>query len=82
MPEHVVFSADLPASPEPAKPPAASVAADGDGNEALALTHAIHRHVRYVYERCRQNQRRTAKLLGISRSRLDRYLVALKNGTG
>jgi len=34
----------------------------------------MKRHVRFVYEQANQNQRRTAKLLGISRSTLARYL--------
>ena len=81
MPEHVVFAADLPAGPSAtaASAPAAATVETPvvEGEDGLALTDAIHRHVQYVYDRCRRNQRRTAKLLGISRSRLDRYLSAL-----
>jgi transcriptional regulator with PAS, ATPase and Fis domain len=80
LPEHVTFSADLPPSaPVPQTPderPVTLVVEAGD----LSLTDAIHRHVRHVYELCERNQRRTAKKLGISRSRLDRYLAALGNG--
>ena len=81
MPEHVTFAADLPANrptTEAAAPAPAMPASGTDGD--LSLTDAIHRHVRQVYDRCNRNQRRTAKLLGISRSRLDRYLVALGDG--
>ena len=78
LPEHVLFAADLPSSETPASPPAAAVPAvvAGDGT----LTEAIHRHVQETYDRSGRNQRRTAKTLGISRSRLDRYLVAMQNG--
>lgn len=79
MPEHVVFSADLPSSAA-AGMQAESSAPPVSETDDLSLTDAIHRHVRRVYALCGQNQRRTAKKLGISRSRLDRYLVALANG--
>ena len=78
LPDHVIFSADLPATPSPAL--AATAPPSGTGDDGLALEDAIHRHVRHVFDHCRHNQRRTAKLLGISRSRLDRYLAALQNG--
>jgi DNA-binding protein Fis len=40
----------------------------------LSLASAVQRHVRFVYEQTNQNQRRTAKLLGISRATLARHL--------
>jgi DNA-binding NtrC family response regulator len=40
----------------------------------LSLETALKQHVRFVYEQANPNQRRTAKLLGISRSTLARYL--------
>ena len=75
LPEHVTFSADLP-TPETA---AANGAQNGTGDGNHDLEKAIHRHIQHVYDHCRRNQRRTAKLLGISRSRLDRYLAALQD---
>jgi transcriptional regulator with PAS, ATPase and Fis domain len=77
MPEHVIFSADLPPSPAVPKTPFDDPAAPAGRADDLSLTDAIHRHVRHVYDLCGRNQRRTAKKLGISRSRLDRYLAAL-----
>ena len=40
----------------------------------LSLDSAMKRHIKFVYEQAKQNQRRAAKLLGISRSTLARYL--------
>jgi DNA-binding protein Fis len=34
----------------------------------------VRRHVNFVYEQTNRNQRRTAKLLGISRATLARHL--------
>jgi transcriptional regulator with PAS, ATPase and Fis domain len=79
LPEHVVFPPDLdsgPASPETNK----SVSALTSNNKEhaldidLSLDSAMKRHVQFVYEHANQNQRRAAKLLGISRSTLARYL--------
>jgi len=78
LPDHIIFpedlsadSTDLPASPplpaEP-QPPAA---------DDLTLSTATLRHVRFVHQQAQGNQRRTAKLLGISRATLARHL---KNG--
>lgn len=39
----------------------------------LSLASAVKRHVRVDYEQANQNQRRAAKLLGISRSTLARH---------
>jgi len=48
----------------------------GAGNEVtdLSLDAAIKRHVRLVYNQANRSQRQAAKLLGISRSTLARYL--------
>ncbi len=78
LPENVIFSPDLPFSAESTQTPAESHAAS-EGSVAsdpmdLSLSGALHRHARFVYERSHRNQRLTAKLLGISRSTLARYL--------
>jgi transcriptional regulator with PAS, ATPase and Fis domain len=79
LPEHVVFPPDLNsdrASPETGK----SVSAFSSNNKEhdpgidLSLDSAMKKHVRFVYEHANQSQRRAAKLLGISRSTLARYL--------
>jgi transcriptional regulator with PAS, ATPase and Fis domain len=79
MPEHVVFPPDLEpdrATSELADsfPTPASNDKDIDAAIDLSMESAIKRHVRLVYEQANQNQRRAAKLLGISRSTLARYL--------
>ena len=53
--------------------PASGGDARQDGNE-LALSRAVAGHVRTVYELADHNQRKTAKLLGISRATLSRHL--------
>jgi len=81
LPEHVVFPPDLPA-PERAllengKFVRAFVSNNNEANAAtndLSLEAALKQHVRSVYEQADHNQRRAAKLLGISRSTLARYL--------
>jgi transcriptional regulator of acetoin/glycerol metabolism len=40
----------------------------------FSLATALKQHVRFVYDQANRNQRRAAKLLGISRSTLARYL--------
>jgi transcriptional regulator with PAS, ATPase and Fis domain len=81
LPEHVVFSPDL-ASMQP-KAPVKSAAGNstGDNNDSashdLTLASAVGRHVSLVYEQTSRNQRRTAKLLGISRATLARHLRKL-----
>jgi len=75
-PENVIFSPDLAPSLNGERMKAASAtetpgAFDG---EDLSLSGALARHVQFVYERANHNQRRTAKLLGISRSTLARHL--------
>src|SRR6476661_62100 len=79
LPEHVVFPLDLKpdrapsATDEPASLPAGHHQ-QTDTNRDLSLEHAMQRHVRFVYDQANQNQRRAARLLGISRSTLSRYL--------
>lgn len=81
LPEHVVFSPDL-ASLQPNK-----VITEADRNSPsnnsdhaandLTLASAVGRHVSFVYEQTSRNQRRAAKLLGISRATLARHLRKL-----
>jgi len=79
LPEHVVFPSDLkpgrvPLTSDKSEP---SLAGNDHGTDApidLSLEHAMQRHVRFVYDQANQNQRRAARLLGISRSTLSRYL--------
>jgi transcriptional regulator with PAS, ATPase and Fis domain len=87
LPEHVVFPPDLepnPAVSEFAKsfPTVVSNNQENDAGTDLSMESAIKRHIRFVYQQANQNQRRTAKLLGISRSTLARYLRDMaKNST-
>src|ERR1700704_101983 len=80
LPEHVVFPPDLDATrPPPAQQQSAPSAPSNNnsgGQDAvdLSLAGAVQRHIRYVYDQTNQNQRRTAKLLGISRATLARHL--------
>src|ERR1051325_4283952 len=79
LPEHVVFPSDLKpdrapsATAEPASLPG-SDHQQTDSNSDLSLDRALQTHVRSVYEQANRNQRRAARLLGISRSTLARYL--------
>jgi two-component system response regulator HydG len=81
LPDHVFFPEDLssdlnelPAAsePRPADPPPSAA-------DDLTLSAAALRHIRFVHQQAQGNQRRTAKLLGISRATLARHL---KNGHG
>ena len=79
LPEHVVFPPDLDsdrAFPETDKSVSelTSNNKENDPDIDLSLDSATKRHVQFVYKRANQNQRRAAKLLGISRSTLARYL--------
>ena len=76
MPEHVHFPPDLepletPTNSSEKNPGRAHYEVDGGD---LSLASAVKRHVRFVYKEANQNQRRTAKLLGISRATLSRHL--------
>jgi len=78
LPEHVVFAPDL--EPEEAQATAApkTLAAPANSDHALvtdlSLGRAVDRHISFVYKQAQQNQRKTAKLLGISRAKLVRHL--------
>jgi len=83
LPEHVVFPPDLPAREEMpfdndklALPFISRNNETGAANSDLSLATALKQHVRFVYEQANHNQRRAAKLLGISRSTLARHLRA------
>jgi transcriptional regulator with PAS, ATPase and Fis domain len=88
LPEHIVFPPDL--EPDRAisearhsTSPLASNNEEKDAGLDLSLESAARRHVRLVYDQAKQNQRRAAKLLGISRSTLARYLRDMaKNEAG
>jgi len=82
LPEHVVFPPDLePSGTSPAEHHATPAAPSNHNNNQtdpnnvdLSLASAVKRHVQYVYEQTDRNQRRTARLLGISRATLARHL--------
>src|SRR5262249_11515610 len=78
LPEHVVFPSDLNPDRASETDSQESLLAgnhqEADVGNDLSLQHAIQRHVRFVYDQANQNQRRAARLLGISRSTLSRYL--------
>ena len=81
LPEHVVFPPDLEshfAGIDNAQ--TASMRADNhkepERHTDLSLDSAIKKHIRLVYEQANRSQRQAAKLLGISRSTLARYLQA------
>jgi DNA-binding NtrC family response regulator len=79
LPEHVVFPSDLkpdraPSATEKLPPVPAGNHQEADSVVDLSLEHAMQKHVRFVYDQANQNQRRAARLLGISRSTLSRYL--------
>src|SRR6187200_3174498 len=76
MPEHVHFPPDLEplqTSANSSEKSASHAHPDHDGGD-LSLASAVKRHVRFVYKQANQNQRRAAKLLGISRATLSRHL--------
>jgi len=78
LPEHVVFPPDLPMTEAPAEAgKATNSSAHSNNNHApndLTLAAAVARHVSQVYQQSDRNQRKTAKLLGISRATLARHL--------
>jgi len=80
LPEHVHFPPDLDSAESSATvvernstPPHDRA---GDSHD-LSLASAVERHLRFVYRQANGNQRRAAKLLGISRATLSRHLRAL-----
>jgi DNA-binding NtrC family response regulator len=79
LPEHVIFPSDLkpdraPSGTDKPEPLFAGNHQKAEVGTDLSLEHAMQRHVRIVYDQANQNQRRAARLLGISRSTLSRYL--------
>jgi DNA-binding NtrC family response regulator len=79
LPENVVFPPDLEshfAGIDNAQ--TASMRTDNhqepERHADFSLNSAIKRHIRFVYEQVNRSQRQAAKLLGISRSTLARYL--------
>jgi DNA-binding NtrC family response regulator len=76
MPEHVHFPPDLEPleiATNSAEKSASRANHEHTGGD-LSLASAVKRHVRFVYKQANQNQRRTAKILGISRATLSRHL--------
>jgi transcriptional regulator with PAS, ATPase and Fis domain len=79
LPEHVIFPPDLEPDRTNSNASKSAVPPAGNNQEAdagmdLSLEGAMQRHVRFVYNQANQNQRQAARLLGISRSTLARYL--------
>jgi transcriptional regulator with PAS, ATPase and Fis domain len=79
LPEHVVFPPDLEPDRTASEADKLVSSLASNNNEPapsidLSLASAVKRHVRIVYQQANQNQRRAAKLLGISRSTLARHL--------
>ena len=80
MPEHVHFPPDLDAVESSANVVERNSAPPHQrtgGSHDLSLARAVERHVRFVYRQANGNQRRAAKLLGISRATLSRRLRSL-----
>jgi len=75
---HVVFPPDLESGPARLETVKATSrdnnSTDHPKEVDLSLASAVSRHVQFVYEQNSRNQRRTAKLLGISRATLARHL--------
>ncbi len=81
LPQHVVFPPDLVENTAGESREREAHAADTtqnhhreSGDMDLTLSAAVRRHVRFVYEQTNRNQRKTARLLGISRATLARHL--------
>jgi transcriptional regulator with PAS, ATPase and Fis domain len=79
LPEHVVFPPDLepdgPASENNRHSVSSRNSESDRGDDVdLSLAGAVQRHIRFVHDQTNRNQRRTAKLLGISRATLARHL--------
>ena len=78
LPEHVIFPPDLKRNEtdrgyEKSSLPRAEIYNNSAGRD-LSLSGAVARHISFVYEQTGRNQRRTAKVLGISRATLVRHL--------
>jgi transcriptional regulator with PAS, ATPase and Fis domain len=82
LPEHVIFqpgvyAGDTGPKTIPVPPALPNPIANGHPKDP-SLSSAVQRHVLAVYEQSGRNQRQTARLLGISRSKLARHLRSLK----
>ena len=76
LPEHVVFEENFDDGMKPViRTPGAQTDAEGAGD--VLLSTAIDRHIQAVYEQSGRNQRRAARVLGISRARLTRHLKTM-----
>jgi DNA-binding NtrC family response regulator len=89
LPEHVMFPPDLESTHRDAEIRTSASGILNSSNENpsdidVSLASAVRRHVHFVYEQNNRNQRRTAKLLGISRATLSRHLrhAAQNQNTG
>jgi transcriptional regulator with PAS, ATPase and Fis domain len=79
LPQHVVFPPDLEPNRYSSEDHNNAQLISNHLNDRrnsvdLSLASAVRRHVQFVYEQANRNQRRTAKLLGISRATLARHL--------
>ncbi|MBV9008619.1 MAG: sigma-54-dependent Fis family transcriptional regulator [Verrucomicrobia bacterium] len=79
MPDHVHFPPDIvnETAATDGRTQARGMHHDGNGRQDgadLTLASAVRRHVDFVYKQANENQRRTARLLGISRATLSRHL--------
>jgi transcriptional regulator with PAS, ATPase and Fis domain len=78
LPSHVVFPPDLESEQHSAidrkSAHGTNSTNEHQNNVDLSLAGAVRRHVNFVYEQTNRNQRRSAKLLGISRATLARHL--------
>ena len=77
QPEHVVFDEGFDAEATHATLEAPGDHARAPESSDARLATAVENHIRRVYEQTGRNQRRAARLLGISRARLARHLKAM-----
>lgn len=77
MPEHVHFPPDFDPREQTNSHAPVHVNQNHEATGDLSLASAVKRHVKFVYGEAAHNQRRTAKLLGISRATLSRHLREL-----
>lgn len=82
LPEHVVFPPDLTGFHSSRNGTEQNGSLPSQNNDHVAkddftLASAVGRHINLVYEQTARNQRRAAKLLGISRATLARHLRKL-----
>ena len=79
LPDHVVFDTEPVSTVVPAIIPTPPAGTNGEvrKEDGPSLSAATHRHILAVYEQANCNQRRTARLLGISRAKLRRHLAGM-----